>query len=43
MGAGARVPRGGRRCGAGGEFGDLRGLVEQLSIGVQAELDKIQA
>ena len=26
-----------------GEFGDLRGLVEQLSIGVQAELDKIQA
>jgi WD40 repeat protein len=26
-----------------GEFGDLRGLVEQLSTGVQAELDKIQA
>ena len=26
-----------------GEFGDLRGLVEQLSTGVQAELEKIQA
>ena len=26
-----------------GEFGDLRGLVQQLSTGVQAELEKIQA
>ena len=26
-----------------GEFGDLRGLVQQLSTGVQAELDKLQA
>src|SRR6516225_7845275 len=26
-----------------GEFGDLRGLVQELSTGVQAELDKLQA